>query len=124
MESEIPMNQTTALLTTKTRRQVVTLLLEVERPFSVEDLAAELVRLDPTVSPDDTDTESQAEQLAIRLYHQALPKLADAGVVDFDTEEAIITPGQHLHAIGSYLDDWLDLPNKEMMESATSVHAD
>ena len=111
MTSEVPTNTAFDLLKTKTRRQAVTLLLEVEGTWGVEELAAELVRLDPTVAPDGEGAESHAERVATRLYHCALPKLAEEDVVDFDREEMTTAPGEHLAALGAHLDDSLSQSN-------------
>ena len=124
MEDELSLDGALALLRTKLRRQVVTLLLEAERTWSVEELAAELVRLDPTVAPDGTGVEAHTERLVVRLYHCALPRLADADVVDFDREATTVAPGRHLPAVGSYLDETLGLPTGVAAERASSVYAD
>ena len=124
MISEIPLDTALALLRTKTRRQVVTLLLEVEGTWDVEELAAELVRLDPTVAPDTTGGEAHTERLVTRLYHCALPKLADADIVDFDCGEMTVAPGQHLSVVGSHIDEPLGIPTGVATESATSAGAD
>ncbi|MFC5971181.1 hypothetical protein ACFPYI_07525 [Halomarina salina] len=111
MTYEVSADTALALLGTKTRRQVVALLLEVDETWSVEGLAAELVRLDPAVAPDGTDAEAHTERVATRLYHCALPKLADADAVEFDSEEMTVAPGEQLPRLGARLDDLLDLPN-------------
>ena len=124
MNSDVPADRAFALLKTKLRRQVVTLLLEVDGTWDVEALAAELVRLDPTVAPDGTGVEAHTERLVTRLYHCTLPKLADSNVVDFDHEEMTIAPGQHLPIVGSYLDETLGIAITVTTESATSASAD
>ncbi|MFD1514058.1 DUF7344 domain-containing protein [Halomarina rubra] len=97
-----------SLLGTKTRCQVITLLLEAERTWDVETLAAELVRLDPTLAPDGAQVENHTDRLATRLYHCTLPKLADEDVVDFDHDAMVVTPGENLSAVGAYLGESLD----------------
>ncbi|MFD1515212.1 DUF7344 domain-containing protein [Halomarina rubra] len=101
MKSEMTATTAHDLLETETRRQVVALMLEVEREWDVRELAAELTRLDPTASTDDV------ERVAIRLYHCALPKLADADAVDFDAETKTVESGRLLPALGAHLDDLL-----------------
>lgn len=124
MNSDGPTDEPVALLKTKPRRQVVTLLLEVEEPWDVEKLAAELVRLDPTLAPDGSGLAEHIDRLAIRLYHCTLPTLADADVVDLDHEEMTVAPGEYLHAVGSRLDETLGIPTGVATESASSTHAD
>lgn len=123
MTSEVPSDAAFALLKSKTRRQVTTLLLEAEGTWDIEELAGELVRLDPTVAPDGADVDAHTERLAIRLYHCSIPKLADADVVDFDREAMTVAPDCRLSVLGSYLDESLGLPNAvgECVESTASV---
>ena len=103
------MDEADVLLETEVRRRVVTLLLEVEGPWSIRELAAELVRLDPAEPPEDTASETRAERMAIQLYHCTLPTLAAAAVVDFDSEAMTVAPGRHLSALGARLDEVLGL---------------
>lgn len=107
--SELPMGEAAALLETEVHRRVVTLLLEVEGTWTIRELAAELVRLDPAEPPEDTESETRAERMAIQLYHCILPKLADADVVDLDSEARTVAPGRHLPALGARLDELLGL---------------
>jgi DNA-binding transcriptional ArsR family regulator len=44
-------------------------------------------RTDPSL----TDVNSRAEQLKMDLYHTHLPKLADAGLVDYDRDDGTVT---------------------------------
>lgn len=107
-ESDISLPAAHSLLGTKTRCQVVTLLLEVKREWDVEAFAAALVRLDPTVAPDGDDDGTHTTRVATRLYHCALPKLAAADVVEFDSDAMSVSPSRNLEALGAHLDQSLD----------------
>nr|WP_233265092.1 hypothetical protein [Halomarina oriensis] len=93
---------------TTTCRQVVAFLLEVDGVWDVRTLADELVRLDPTLPPDTEADRNPVEERAIRLYHCALPKLAEAGVVEFDVDEQTVAPAERLDALGAHLGETID----------------
>jgi predicted transcriptional regulator len=65
------------------RRRVLAALCEAEAPLSLTELAAELTRseTDPQggVGPD-------LENRTVQLYHRHIPKLVDAGLVEFDRD--------------------------------------
>jgi nucleoside-diphosphate-sugar epimerase len=71
-------------LARKPRRATIRALGEAGDPSTVDDLAAELAdRLeDPARGSSDR---SRIERLRIRLHHCHLPKLADAGLVTYNT---------------------------------------
>lgn len=64
------------------RMRTVAALADAGTALSVSDLALEL---DGADGPDDVDAD-RLRRLRIGLYHRHLPKLAAAGVVDFDPE--------------------------------------
>lgn len=97
------------LLRTELRRQVVTFLLETDRSWCLNDLAAELVRLDAAAPPEHVDGETYVEQITTKLHHNAIPRLADAGVLTYRRETQAVTPGPRLSALGSQLDSMLGL---------------
>ncbi|MFD1512540.1 DUF7344 domain-containing protein [Halomarina rubra] len=120
-DSETPPGEVARLLETDTRRQVVAFLLEVGGSWDVRTLADELVRLDPAVSPDSTDSEDAVEQRAITLYHCALPKLAAAEAVVFDRKEQTVTPGDRLEELGAYLGDEPDYSGLDTQSGGLSA---
>lgn len=66
------------------RRYVLAYLDTRSRPVHLADLATELAHAE---SPDAEDVTERRQRHSIRLYHADLPKLADAGLVEFDREE-------------------------------------
>lgn len=121
--SDVPLAEAVTLLETESRRQTVAFLLEVGGTWDVRTLADELVRLDPTVSPDAADCDDPVERRAIRLYHAALPKLAEADAVVFDSKQQTVAPGRRLDALGAHLGDsveYCDIADKFDGVSASS----
>lgn len=77
------------LLSTEVRRHIVSLLLESgTEGVTVEKLLRELAR----------DREDR-ENLRISLYHCHLPKLEEAGVVEYDRRNGDIVPRKELEAL-------------------------
>jgi len=58
-------------------------LVDTSMPVSVEDFAADLV--DRDIRPDGAD------RLRVRLHHVILPKLDDAGLIDYEAHEHEVT---------------------------------
>lgn len=72
------------------RRGVLAILENADAPLAVADLALEIARREHDDGVSDESYET-AEQLRISLYHCHLPKLADAGLVDYDTDRQLVT---------------------------------
>ncbi|WP_440991882.1 DUF7344 domain-containing protein [Haloarchaeobius baliensis] len=62
------------LLSVRRRRQVLATLSTGQGPLSVEELGRQL-----------SDDDSQVERVQLELHHTHLPKLDEAGLVDYDT---------------------------------------
>lgn len=92
------------LLGNSQKRTILTILIDTTGPISVEELAKRLVEHDTYVLRS-AAYESQREQTAISLHHDHLPALADAGVVEYDSEEKIVT----LRDQSGVDADWLDI---------------
>lgn len=70
------------VLADRRRRYVLHCLEEFETPMALTDIANELVRWETNSSP----TIVERERAHISLYHNHLPKLADLGLVSFDSD--------------------------------------
>jgi hypothetical protein len=82
---ELPLSERYRLLTSEYRRLTISILAETASPIELEDLAAEIATREVEVPSDD----GAVERVAISLHHTDLPKLAQAGILDYD-------PGSHL----------------------------
>lgn len=83
-----------AALGSASRREALAELGRRDDPAEVADLAASLA--------ESTDRPDDADEVAVRLWHIDLPKLADLGLVtvDYGTRVAELTPdGRHAVAV-------------------------
>ncbi|QCJ47805.1 hypothetical protein [Haloprofundus sp. MHR1] len=86
------LSQLLAVLSHPRRRQVVTLLSDDSHPSTLTELVAAIRTLD---SPTPTAADREAS-LHLSLHHVHLPKLTDAGFVEYDTASRTLTPGRRL----------------------------
>lgn len=70
-------------LAVERRRRIVRRTLEVDSPIELDDLVEYLAGSADVTTPRATDP----DDVALRLYHVDLPRLADADLVDYDREE-------------------------------------
>jgi DNA-binding transcriptional ArsR family regulator len=74
------------------RRRIIAALCEAEASLSLTGLAVELTRAetDPKGGPG-----PDVEDRKVQLYHRHIPKLADAGLVEFDRDRrrVALAPG-------------------------------
>lgn len=87
------------VLRTRQSRAVVTVLADRDAPVSLRGLASAVAgRLrDPAADDAETpaasgDGDASPRDLALELHHSQLPPLDDAGVVDYDAAEHVVTP--------------------------------
>ncbi|UIO99691.1 hypothetical protein Hbl1158_14375 [Halobaculum sp. CBA1158] len=80
------------LLSDHQRRGVLRRLADADEPVSVESLTAALVTESTT-----------ADAVRIRLLHSHLPKLHDAGVIDYDADERTVRRGPEFEPVASLL---------------------
>lgn len=67
------------------RRRIISILQDAGDPLSLADIAIELAERE---GMDGEELWERAQQLRIDLYHWHIPKLKDAGVVEYDSERA------------------------------------
>lgn len=79
-------SEATLVLADERRRETFRLLREAGSPLSVMDLAVELAG---EGTPTSDAAGDRVRDLRIQLYHRDLPRLADAGLVEFDSERRV-----------------------------------
>ncbi|MFU8868457.1 hypothetical protein [Natronococcus sp.] len=67
------------------RRVALAILDERTEPLEVDELAAAIAKRE-------AEEAASIERIAITLHHAHLPRMADAGVVDYDTQDRRIDP--------------------------------
>lgn len=90
--ADISADEVFDLLSNERRRHVLQRLRTVEEPITVTELAELVAATENDVAPDEL-TDKQRKRVYVSLYQTHVPKLADAGVVDYDEDDstAILT---------------------------------
>ncbi|MFC4548959.1 MULTISPECIES: DUF7344 domain-containing protein [Halorussus] len=70
------------------RRRVVLYALRGCETVAVDELVDAILRDEGTTAA----TDQKRERVLTSLYHKHLPKLADAGVIDYDFEDGTVAP--------------------------------
>lgn len=93
-------------LSSKRRRYVLSFLDRLGT-LTLADLADELAEQEHDASIDQIPAED-VKSLYMSLYHQHVPKLEEAGLVEYDQERDLVRPTERLPAIESTLDRILE----------------
>lgn len=92
------------LIAERNNRAILTVLNDAARPLPVTELADRLVARDATVV-DAADYDDRLEQTLLTLHHEHLPRLADAGLVEYDRDENVVS----YRTYASVDPEWLEL---------------
>lgn len=84
------------VLADRRRRLVVTSLLVSVGGVPIDDLVEDVMVHTDVPADDSADARTR---IATELYHVHLPKLADAGFVEWDREREFVTPTAYLPAL-------------------------
>lgn len=88
MPQELSESEMFVLLANRRRRLAVRILRESTAPTPVIELARRITNREST----DPEPEAVAK-VYLTLYHHHLPRLDDAGVVEYDADEGTVRPG-------------------------------
>ncbi|WP_276252679.1 DUF7344 domain-containing protein [Halomontanus rarus] len=86
------------LLRARQRRYLLTQLCERDR-LTIDQLARRLAALER-----DTVSEDARDRVVVALVHNHLPRLADYGVVEYDSRNGDIVPGDAFEDLKPYLE--------------------
>ncbi|UTF55456.1 DUF7344 domain-containing protein [Natronosalvus rutilus] len=91
------------LLKNRRRREVLAYLLEAEETVTLGELAEQIAAWE-----NDTDinalSSDQRKRVYVALYQTHLPKMDDAGIVDYDQDRGLITLADNADLLVMYLD--------------------
>ncbi|MDG5759747.1 hypothetical protein QA600_10380 [Natronococcus sp. A-GB1] len=80
------------LLAADRRRVAVSILAEHTEPFGIDELAVAVANREAELETGD-EGRPAVERVALTLHHAHLPRLADAGVIEYEPESRRIDPG-------------------------------
>lgn len=87
--AETALDEVYGALADERRRQVVSTLTHESVPIDVETLARR-VTVREACADTAMVTEERIREVCLSLYHHHLPKLADVGLIEYDTEEKVV----------------------------------
>lgn len=77
-------------LTDSRNRSILTILHDAARPLHVTELTEQLVARETTII-NSSDYEDALDRVRISLHHKRLPKLAEAGLLEYDRNQSVVT---------------------------------
>lgn len=84
------------------RNRTILTVLEEAGPLTVDELTERVVD-DDTAIISSSDYESEFQQTRLSLHHQHLPKLAEAGLIEYDRDGKVVAR----RTVGAATADWL-----------------
>lgn len=92
---ELSEDEAYELVAQSLRRETLRVLLNERDEWEVDALAAEVAAREGDVQPDDVDEETH-KRVAVALLHRDLPRLDDAGIVEFDFAAETVVTGENI----------------------------
>lgn len=91
----------------KHRRIVIAVLAEQQRPLTLNDLAKTILKHNHHVPL--TEASGQTiTRIKTSLYHCHVPKLVEAGLIEFDAERKLVEPNAEFEQIEAHLTSFLE----------------
>jgi hypothetical protein len=100
---ELPLDVTFEVLKTRRRRLVLEYLRDTEETVTIGELAEHIAAIENDTTVKQLNAQ-QRKRVYVGLYQCHLPKMDDAGVVDFDQNRGRIEPGDNVDGLYDYLD--------------------
>lgn len=102
--SELSQDAVFDLLSNPRRRFVINYLLREGGPVTIQQLSRELAAWEFDVDPDDL-TDQQEKRIYVALYQTHVPKLEEAGVLEYDAEASLVEITDTATQLQSYIDE-------------------
>jgi len=100
---ELPLDVTFEILKNRRRRLVLQYLRDAEETTSIGELAEHIAAIENDTTVQQLNAQ-QRKRVYIGLYQCHLPKMDDAGVVEFNQDRGRIDPGLNVEPLYDYLD--------------------
>lgn len=108
-ESELSQDVVFDILSSPRRRYVLYHLRSTGEPVQLTDLAEKVAAWENDVDPDEI-TDQERKRVYVSLYQTHIPRLADAGFINYDKKSGQIAPADRTARIDKYLespeDEW------------------
>ena len=92
------------ILSSARRRYAISILLRRDEPMEVTELAEEIAAIEGDTTIAELDKQ-QRKRVYVSLYQTHIPKLADAGVVDYSPDSGEVTLAHGAQQVDTYLSD-------------------
>lgn len=96
-EPSVPTDTLFSVLSHRHRRHALSYLLGRDGPVAVEAIVSHVV------AQLDRSGEDVHNRVALRFQHNHFPKLAEAGLIEYDRDERIVAPTDTTAAVGPHL---------------------
>ncbi|MGQ4556072.1 DUF7344 domain-containing protein [Halobellus sp. GM3] len=100
----MPQDTAFDLLSNGRRRFVLRRLQRRRDGVELSDLAEELAAAENDLPADELSAQ-QRKRTYVSLYQTHIPKLADAGVVDYDSDSGMVYPTRHVDELAQYFEE-------------------
>lgn len=99
----VPRDAVFSLLSPSRRRALIRVLAAHDRELTLNDVTKEIVTREAETDITDVPRE-EVLRVATSLYHEHVPRLADAGVVRYNPRRKLIEPTEKLAPVASHLE--------------------
>lgn len=101
-ENELSPDAVFELLSNPRRRFIIAFLRQADEPVDIKEFVRQIAALENGV-PLDELTDSQEKRIHVSLYQTHIPKLEDAGVLEYDPDWGLVTPGDAIRDVERYV---------------------
>ena len=97
-DSDVPLDVTFTILKNERRRRVLKYVLDAEGRVTLSDVAEHVAAIENDTTPARLGSQ-QRKRVYIGLYQSHLPKMDDAGVIEFDRDRGVCEVGPNAAAV-------------------------
>lgn len=99
----LPLDVTFEILKNRRRRLVLEYIRNSEETITIGELAEHIAAIENDITVQQLNAQ-QRKRVYIGLYQCHLPKMDDAGVVEFNQDRGLIDPGENVDPVYEYLE--------------------
>lgn len=103
-DTELTQDDVFEILSSPRRRYLLYVLRQHDEPVELTELAEHVAAWENGVEPDELTTQER-KRVYVSLYQTHVPKLDDAGIVDYDPDSGLVALTQRARRIDGYLED-------------------